>query len=127
MASETLVSEDIKQGKAVLAALDKAKIPVRTAFWLYAEEKWTLVLATIYVDSFGPLTAYHLIQKALRRHGEARTVPLDRVQLISVKDPLIKSVKGIISMPQTAGEPIRVHKIVVKNVLIEDAYIYRST
>lgn len=127
MASETLVSHEIQQGQAVLDAIDRAGLHVRTAFWLYADESWRLVLATPLVDDEGPLPAYRRIQQALAKFGTADVVPLNRIQVISVRDPLIRAVKQVVHVPRTSRSPTRYTRNVVNGILVEDAYIYRST
>jgi hypothetical protein len=46
MAENTLVTEKIQAGKALIAAADTANVPLRAALWLYDsnEDSWALVL-----------------------------------------------------------------------------------
>ena len=95
------MSPDIQKGEAVVRALDEAGLEVRAASWLRLAEApdWRLVLAMPLVDKEGPRAGYGAIRKTLARPRDLRKAIAD----------------------------IRVSDNIVDGVLVQDAYIYRSS
>lgn len=127
MATQILVSDDLEKGKAVLKAIDEAHLNVRTAFWLSTDGNWRLMLATPLVDQEGHRQAYKAIQAALAKCNPDDVVPLRQIEVISVTDPRIQAVKSLRKNLDITAAPIRFSNNVIKDILIEDSYIYRST
>ena len=127
MGATALVTPDIEKGKDIVRALDASGFPVRSAFWFYIPdgEEWRLFLATPRVDELGPRGAYAAAQEVLR------TLPgkteLEHIALVSPNDPLVKLLRVAVGTRPDALLDIRFNKNVINNVLIEDAYIYRSS
>jgi len=66
---KVLLSDYIEQGRKVLQALRRADFHVSEAFWydLPESDEWRLILAAPKVDDLGPLQAYTILDKVLRR------------------------------------------------------------
>ena len=127
MATTELVTDQIEAGRTLTSTMDKAQVQIRSAFWLYDTEaaEWRLVLAMPLVDERGPAQAYEEIRKALQSvsiHG----LLLRQIAVVSPKDELVSLIRKAI---QTGPglQSIRFTRNAIDNVLIEDAYIYRST
>ena len=126
-ATALVTPEDIVKGKEIVRALDASGFLVRSAFWFYIPdgEEWRLILATPKVDELGPRGAYATAQQVLR------TLPgkieFEHITLVSPNDPLVKLLRVAVGTPPDALADIRFTKNVINNVLIEDAYIYRSS
>lgn len=127
MVTNTLVEADIEQGRKVLEALDKSRIKVRSALWLYdpVASSWQLLLALPTVNKNGPLDTYRKIREALSEHDVV--FPIWNIKVLRSTDDLPKLLRKAIKTPPNAIAGIRFRQNVIDNELIEDAYIYRST
>lgn len=122
MAAPALVSTLIKQGEAVLRALDEARITVSTALWRYDVEaaEWRLVLVTPLVELEGELAAYERVQRVLLK---ALTGPdqvrLRQIMLVGQKDPRVRAVRQ--TVPKTSRRAL-------DSIWSgPDIYVYRSS
>jgi hypothetical protein len=124
-----LVSPDIQQGEAVVRALDEAGLEVRAASWLRLAEAphWRLVLAMPLVDQEGPRAGYQAIHKALAKQRATLALPLGQISVVRLKDPLYRVLKRLVRTARRAIAAIRVTDNVVDGLLVQDAYIYRSS
>jgi hypothetical protein len=125
MDKPTLVEADLNAGKKLLALLDKARLNVKAAFWLYVPEadEWRLFFALPVVARKGPKEAYEKVQAYLEQLG-TRELSLKNVSLVSPKDNMVRLLESAMKTgPGISG--IRFTGNVIDNVLIEDAYIYR--
>ena len=129
MGATTLVSPDIQKGEAVVRALDEAGLEVRAASWLRLAEApdWRLVLAMPLVDKEGPRAGYGAIRKTLARPPGRVEVPLGMISVIGLKDPLYRLLRRLVKTARKAIADIRVSDNIVDGVLVQDAYIYRSS
>jgi hypothetical protein len=122
----TMVGLDVAGGAKLIEALDTSKLSVHSAFWFYLDEaqKWRLIIASPYVDQYGPTASYTLIQDVLEKIEPPLQIQLSDITVVSPHDDLIRLLSSAISTgPGIAG--IRFSKNVINNVFIEDAYIYR--
>lgn len=114
----------IEQGARLLEALDRAGFPVVAAFWLLDPESrtWKYVLASPRVTTGGPLQAYRDLQKYVGSAGLA----LQDVAVVSPHEQLVELLRGALPRTPTSGVVgIRFTGNTIKNVFIDDAYIYR--
>lgn len=86
MATPVLVDTDIKEGERLLKRLDEQRISVTSAMWLFFSEpeEWRLLLALPLVRHEGPLAAYEVIRRVLKKYNLG--VPLSRIVVVSPKD-----------------------------------------
>lgn len=126
MDKPTLVDDDMKAGEALLNKLDQAKFNVKAALWFYMpdSEEWRLILASPFVDTDGPKKAYEKVQSQLQELDGRYKLSLWNISLVSPDDKLIKTLKSAIKTDKAVSH-IRFTRNVIKNVFIEDAYIYR--
>ena len=125
MDKPTLVEDDLDAGRELLGVLDKARLKVKAAFWLYLPEpdEWRLFLALPVVARKGPKEAYEKIQTYLEQL-QTRELSVKNVSLVAPNDNLVRLLGSAMKTgPGTFG--IRFTGNVINNVLIEDAYIYR--
>jgi hypothetical protein len=126
MVTAALVDSDIEIGQSAVEALAKEGVPAPAALWLYESEagEWRLLIATPIVDKDGPLEAYKRIQRALVSNDLADRLPLSRVAVVSPKLPLVTLLRKALKTGPGIHR-IRFTNSTIKNVLIEDALIYR--
>ncbi len=126
MDKSTLVVSDYEAGKALLHALDQAGVEVKAAFWLYLSEpdEWRLHLALPEVAEKGPREGYERVQGILEQ-SQLEGLSLMNITVIAPDNNLVRLLRSVIRTgPGIAG--IRLRGNVIDNVLIEDAYIYRT-
>jgi len=79
MDKTALVSLDIERGREVLDALERTKLKMAIALWVYSSEyeDWRLVLSARQFDSPDPRDAYRRLNETLAAAGltPARTPP----------------------------------------------------
>jgi hypothetical protein len=95
MDQAVLVKSDRDIGAKVVEALSRVNIPVSLFDWTYVPqlEEWQLVIASPWVDTKGPLTAYRSLVDALKKASIYEEVPIRRVFLRSPTDPLVKKLE----------------------------------
>jgi hypothetical protein len=130
MAEEVLVTGALTQkmieaGANILRSLDKAKLVVRGAFWLYLSEEncWRLFFALPEVRVFGPKVVYKKIRLLINKLPENE--PKLETKDITVTDenaPLIVLIRGAISTGPDIGG-IRFSRNTINGHYVEDAYI----
>lgn len=129
MVETELVTEDIANGERAVKALDEEQAGVRSAFWFYDRDaaEYRLVLALPVVDREGPEPGYKLVQRAFIK--QRVPLPLRRVVVIGVNEPLPKIVHRALGDIRDSGTTIRARlgRQVVDGLTIEDTYVYRST
>ena len=119
---ETLLVDRLTEfGDALLAALDNAKFPLSTAFWLKEEGDWTLVVGTPLYDK-GPQQAYVQLIDALRTEPiSLQNLP---VRLEGNRSPMTKDLRRIFAKTASVrGTRLGGHSIGGK--WVESAYLLR--
>ena len=126
MDKPTLVESDYEAGKALVLALDQARVNVKAAFWLYLPEsnEWRLYLALPDVVQQGPRKAYETVQACMEQ-VRPEGLSLRNISLVGPDDDLVKLLRSAIKKSGPGIVGIRFTGNVINNVLIEDAYIYR--
>ena len=91
-----LVEKDVDIAGRVLEALSRTEMPVSFCDWYYVPQldEWQLVIATPWIDTKGPITAWSAFVDALKSAGIEEDVPTRRVLLKSPHDPLVKSLEN---------------------------------
>lgn len=90
-----------------------------------AAKEWRLILAMPMVETRGVASTYDEIAKVLR----TASIPglfLRQIAVVRPNDELVTALRKAISTGPTLAS-IRLTNSAVDNVLVEDAYIYRST
>lgn len=128
MGKTALVEADIELGKAATRALDDSGFRAKAILWLYHEdaEEWRFVVATGIVDDDGPRKAYECVQKAISKGGLRDELPLRRIHVVGVKDPLVRALRKLVKTGPGIST-IRLSNNVIDGVIIEDAVVYRLT
>ena len=127
MATAELVGDLIEAGKQLTSALDGAALDVRSALWFYDADakEWRLILAMPMVETRGVASTYDEIAKVLRT-GSIPGLFLRQIAVVRPNDELVTALRKAISTGPTLAS-IRLTNSAVDNILVEDAYIYRST
>ncbi len=94
MGTELLVDEDIRLGRDVVEALEKADFPHRAALWYFAPEfdDWRLVIATPLVEEIGSPRAYKRLSSILKKHETAWEFPSDWIWLVDPDFPALDAI-----------------------------------
>jgi hypothetical protein len=120
-----MVSVDIDKGTKLLEALERAKVKVAVAAWMYLSEyeDWRLVVASRQFDSLGLLDAYGLLHESLAPAGfTARNTPT--ILILRMADPFIKDLRRLFAKSKSV-EGMRLGGQAFGDRFVEDAYVYR--
>jgi hypothetical protein len=111
-----LVAEDIRDGKALIEALDKAAFSLSSALWYHSPElmEWRLVVATPLMEQQGPIEVYSLIQSVLQELPLEGDLSLDNISVASPGSEIIQRF-----LRATRGSHL------AEGLFTGDAYIYR--
>lgn len=121
---EPLTSEMKTAGVEVIRSLRSAGMDLDLTFWLYTSDSndWRLMIATPLVDTEGPRKTYARIGKALPNYiDKIREFDMLSITVISPNDKLVRSLK---SVNLTSGQAAQRVRGLVKDVYIEDSYVY---
>jgi len=127
MVKGPLVDRLTASGRRLVELLDKARVNLRSALWLYRPESedWVLVLALPEVASQGPRAAYRRIERVFSSdRAELAPLKLDDVMVVMPTDPLLQLLGHTIQTGPSISE-IRFSQNRIGDTLIEDALIYR--
>lgn len=127
MVEKQLTPELIKEGEALVQALDSAGVSPDAALWFYFPDisAWKLLLAEVKVGPEGPRESYRTIQRTLNRlRNQLAHLSLQDVALVKPDAPPVKLLAQVITTGSGIGG-IRFSRNVINGTLIEDAYIYR--
>jgi hypothetical protein len=125
---ETISSEMIDAGAALIRRLDHANLLVSAAFWLYLPESnaWRLMIASPEVRSQGPRKIYQRIQPIIAKmETEGTNIGLNDISVVENNDPLIEVLRKAVKTSSNGISGIRFSKNTIDGHFIEDAYIYR--
>jgi hypothetical protein len=134
MAEEILVGDQltadmIAAGAGLVAALDRRKLFVKAALWLFLPEEraWRLVVASPEVRLLGPKAVYRKIRAAVNSlPAGVLHVGIKDVSVVDDRAPLVELLRrALVTGPGISG--IRFTRNVINGQMIEDAYIYRLT
>lgn len=138
MDQDEVVTQQAESGKRLIEALAADGFDVRIAFWtkLADEEKRFLYLASSFVDDEGPLAAYRLVHRVLRKMPDLWMWidPLD-IRVIGLNDSLTKGalevIKTVVPRNEFANQNPRPFPGMIRHdgstlggVGVEGAYIY---
>ena len=125
MATETLVSFDIENGKEIVDALDRNGLAPNVALWARIPdyENWRLVIASERLDQSSQFAGYTEISEAMEKAG----IPIHRQPTISMRpmdNPFIQDLRRVFaSAADTFG--MRLGGQMFGDKYIEDAFVYR--
>lgn len=128
MYKTALVKDKITDGARLVAALDRAAVQVRTAFWFFDREieDWRLVIHFTQIDETTQTVAYGLIWRVMVSMHPKPSFGLDEVMLQDSTSSLIRAIQTVAPTPPAAIESQKIGPVSAGNVWIEDAYVYRS-
>ena len=125
MDKAAMVSVDIDRGWELLAALERAKLKVGVALWMYLSEyeDWRLVVSARQLDSLDPRGAYGLLIDSLAAAG---FTPEKRppILILPMADPFIKALRRLLRKTKNV-EGRRIGSQMIGDRFVEDAYVYR--
>jgi hypothetical protein len=92
MDQDTVVTDQIVNGKRLIEALGAAGLAVRIAFWAKPteEEKWYLYLASPNADEKGHRAAYGIIHSVIRQMPDLWIDPFE-IKVIGMKDTMTRA------------------------------------
>ncbi|MCW6051584.1 hypothetical protein K4039_16195 [Lyngbya sp. CCAP 1446/10] len=127
MATTTLVSQEIEEGKRLIDALNAANLSVDSALWIYAPEPetWRLMLTSPLHDREGSLKTYGEILSVFRQVKP--DLKIDWIALVAVS-PKHELIEGLRQSQQDWNLNLsgtRLTNNFVDRTWIEDAYIYQ--
>ena len=123
-----LVEAQINDGKRLVAALDKTGLQIRTAFWFFDTEgeQWKLVLHFPVVDERFQNISYGIVHTVMLRLRPGVSFELTDVLLQGSKSILLGAINELVRTGPWDLADIRIPRTAAGDVLIEEAYVYRS-
>jgi hypothetical protein len=120
-----MVSLDITRGSELLDALEKAKLKVGVALWMYSPEyeDWRMVVSARQFDSLDLRDAYRLVHDSL---GAAEITPekTPPIMILPMADPFIKELRRTFGKARSV-EGMRLGGQMIGDRFLDDAYVYR--
>ena len=125
MDKAAMVSLDINRGTELLDALERAKVKVGVALWMYLSdyEDWRLVVSARQFDSLDLRDAYGLLHDSLAPAGftPEKTPP---IMILPMADPSIRELRRLFGKTKSV-EGMRLGGQMIGDRFLEDAYVYR--
>ncbi|HYW41378.1 MAG TPA: hypothetical protein VE959_00895 [Bryobacteraceae bacterium] len=120
-----MVNLDITRGSELLDTLERAKLKVSVALWMYLSEyeDWRLVVSTRQFDSLDLRAAYRLLNDSLAAAGftPEKTPP---IMILPMADPLIRELRRLFGKTKSV-EGMRLGGQMIGDRFVQDAYVYR--
>jgi hypothetical protein len=129
MDKTALVEKQVEEGKLLLSELDKRKLDIKAAFWIYDDSysSWKLMIASssnsLDVKN-DVLKAYGVLTEVIRSIPNLSTLSGSDVVLIPVDHPLIKNIAPLIETGTEIAN-ITLSKTLVNEAYIEGMHLYR--
>ena len=123
MVETQLTPELIQEGAALITKLDADGVSPEAALWLYFADSgaWRLLLGEKKVGTRGPREVYRAVQRALHSlRNEVAHLSLEDVSVATPDAPEFKALRQVV----TTGPGIGGMRL-GKNIISDDAYIYR--
>ena len=125
MDQAAMVSIDIDRGSELLHILERAKLKVNVALWVFLSEyeDWRLLIAGPQFDTPDPRDAYGLVHESLAAAGfTPRTTP--PILILPTSDPFIRKLRRLFGKTKSV-EGMRLGGQMIDDRFVEDAYVYR--
>jgi len=126
--TSSLTDEMILAGAALVRGLDKARLTVSAALWLYLADTdtWRFIVASPEVRIEGPKKMYKKVLAVIAKlPADQPKIPLKDISVTDTKDTLISSLRTALRTKENNPAGIRFSHNVINGVPIDDAYIYR--
>ena len=125
MDKAAMVSLDINRGLQLVDTLERAKLKIGVALWMYLPEygDWRLVVSARQFDSLDLRDAYRLLNDSLAAAGftPKKTPP---IMILPKTDPFIKDLRRLFGKTKSV-EGMRLGSQMIGDRFVEDAYVYR--
>lgn len=127
MVTETLSQEMIDVGRELTKRLDRSRLSITTALWLYSEdrERWRLIIASPAVSESGIRKAYQLVQSELTAAPETfRAISLGDISVVEPSNSLVSPFRGL---PEITAPPLgkMLRRSTINGVYVERAFLYK--
>jgi hypothetical protein len=125
MDKATMVSIDVSRGAEILEILDRARVRVSVALWMFLSEyeDWRLVVSSRRFDLPDPRDAYGLLHDSLAAAGlERKKIP--PVLILPTSEPFIRQLRRVFGKTKSV-EGMRLGGQMIGDRFVEDAYVYR--
>ena len=120
-----MVSMDVSQGSELLATLERAKVKVSVALWMFLAEfdDWRLVISSRQFDTPDPRDAYRRLHDSLAATGvAAKKTPA--IIILPTSDPFVRELRRIFGKTRSV-EGMRLGGQMIGDRFVQDAYVYR--
>lgn len=124
MDTDTLVENQIEEGRRYLAQLRRNSFDVTAAFWVKTSEegRWYLYIASNLFDEKRAANAYRAAYGILHAM-EPAWFSMSEIKLVSPNNPIVRD--AIAARDRRTGRiPAQYHGMTLGNLSIEEAYIY---
>lgn len=128
MVVNAMLSDEMIEGGRILAnELAKSKLAIRSIFWILMPEarEWRYIIATSDFKKTGPKKSYQALLSVLHNIPEKK-ISLLSITVVDNSHPLVLLLRSAIKV-DSPDAGVRFTGNTVNGVLIDDAYIYKST
>lgn len=125
---DTLTSDMIDAGRALIEKLTVQDLQLSAALWFYFAEQnnWKLILASQIVKAHGPRAMYKKVQSVIHADAdELSNLELSDIAVVSPDEMIITQFRPAIQIAGISG--VRLSNNTINGRVIEDAYIYKMT
>jgi hypothetical protein len=124
-----LVEQDVREGRRLIEALDRAGFPLPVACWLNLKEigVWQLRLGSPLVQEQGSRSVYGTIQTILAAATPKIAINLDDIKVVAESDPIAMELRisaGTDGMPFIGAE--RLSSVFAGDEFVQNAILYRA-
>jgi hypothetical protein len=126
LVKDQLTDELLLAGRELTQRLSRSNLELVCALWLYDLDstRWRFVFATPRIDTEGPLKVYEEVQRILKAEGSpAINLSLQTISAVSPNHPIVNASRRLVRAEGGFAE-IKVSRIRVNGIFIEDCYIY---
>jgi hypothetical protein len=126
MAADTLPSDKIALGRAVLLATDALGMRAEGAFWLYdsREDKWRYFLITSLFNSLGSREIYRRLNSALKKQLSERETRKFQLYMGGPTENLVAAIRASVVTDIYASEPLKIPAVALDHEKTR-AIVYR--
>lgn len=124
----SLENLNLEAARRLLTVLDGTEFRPTAFFWIFLPDQvWRLIIASNSFVGKPILESYQAFISAFRNNEDVSSLGMENITLLEPRHELIRLLKSAITTPPDSVTGIRLKANTIRNIYIEDAYIYRLT
>ena len=128
MVSKTyLETIDQEKAKELLIFLDKTEVKPTSFFWFYIPDiqAWRLVISSNYFKNMSKKDSYREFIIKFKNNNIVQEIGVENITLLQPDNGIIMLLRSVMKTDPKSVNGIRFKYNTIKNIYIDDAYIYR--